>query len=100
MRSIHAAEAVAAAIDGAVLVDVRSRLQFERDGLPGSVNVPLNEIRARTVSPALRQDARLLLLCDHGHLSELAGLYLEQAGFKDVANVLGGLLAIRRLGAG
>lgn len=100
MRSIRADEALAASAAGAVLVDVRTSAQFERNGLLGSVNIPLAEIRTQRVPQSLRPEARLVLLCDHGQLSELAGLYLEQAGFTDVANVLGGLLAIRRLAAG
>lgn len=100
MRSIRADEALTAATDGAVLVDVRTSVQFERNGLPGSVNVPLAEIRAQRVPEVLQPAVCVVLLCDHGQMSELAGLYLEQAGFTDVANVLGGLLAIRRLDAG
>lgn len=97
MRSVSPADAVLALRAGARFVDVRSPRQHARDGLPGSRSLPLEAIQAGEVPDDLDRDAPVYLVCDRGAISELAGLYLEQAGFTVVANVRGGLLAIRPL---
>jgi len=48
-------------------------------------------------SPNVNQDEALYVLCNHGYLSELASLYLEVAGFKEVYNITGGLAAFLKL---
>lgn len=43
--------------------------------------------------PALAPDTPLYLICERGQVSELAGLYLEAAGFTRVFHLAGGLRA-------
>ena len=95
MRRVPPDEAARALRDGAAFVDVRTPGQHRRDGLPDSLCLPLAAIQAGAEPAAVAKDQPVYLVCDRGHLSELAGLYLEQAGFSDVVNVLGGLLALR-----
>jgi len=47
--------------------------------------------------PDVKHSEDLYVLCNHGYLSELAGLYLEVAGFEKVFNVSGGLEALVKL---
>jgi len=97
MRSVDPAEAAAAYRQGAAFVDVRTGPQHARDGLIGSQSLPLDAIQAGRTPSGVDPDQPVYLLCDRGQISELAGLYLEQAGFRDVANVRGGLASLRKL---
>lgn len=95
MRSVAATEALAALEHGAQLVDVRSPSMFARDAFAGSVNVPLEDVRTGRLPNTLLPGTLVIVVCEHGQISELAGLYLEGQGFEDVVNVLGGLRALR-----
>jgi rhodanese-related sulfurtransferase len=97
MRVAPAADAARAYHLGAPFLDIRTAVQHGRDGLPGSRNLPLESIQSGEVPEDLKEDEPIYLVCERGHLSELAGLYLEQAGYRRVFNVLGGLRALRPL---
>lgn len=92
--------AAAAAIDGiragAVVIDVRSPLQFERGAWPGSLSLPLDEITAGAV-PDVPRDSVIYAVCEVGGFSQLAALYLREAGFAAAFSVRGGLVALRAL---
>jgi rhodanese-related sulfurtransferase len=60
--------------DGAVLVDIRSQDERERQGIvPGAVHYPLSVVlwpldpAQETGNPKLPLDARVMLLCCHGY---------------------------------
>ncbi len=97
MRSAPPSDAARAFLDGVPFFDVRSSVQHARDGLPGSRSLPLEAIQAGELPADVDLDAPVYLVCERGLLSELAGLYLEQAGFRHTFNVLGGLGALRPL---
>ena len=98
-----AASAVAA---GAVLVDIRSELQRERDGVvPGSVFFPRNvlEWRCDPASPARDErvcdtSLRLVVMCDEGYQSSLAVANLKRLGFEHATDLAGGFQAWRDAG--
>jgi rhodanese-related sulfurtransferase len=99
--------AAAAAVEGgALLVDIRSDLDRERDGIvPGSLHVPRTVLEWRLDpdgpwrSPyACGLEERLLLLCDHGYSSILAAATLADLGFTRVGDVVGGFAAWRAAG--
>jgi len=73
------------------LVDVRSRSEFRSGAIEGFVNIPLDEIMTRTEE--LDQDNPLVIMCMAGSRSMMAARQLEHAGFNDIWNVLGGLMA-------
>jgi|SRR5215217_632604 len=99
-------EAASAMSAGAVLVDIRSELQRERDGIvPGSVFVPRNvlEWRCDPASPARDERVcdparRLIVMCDEGYQSSLAAANLRQLGFDRAADLAGGFQAWRAAG--
>ena len=97
MRGASAADAARAFREGAVFLDVRTPALHARDGLPGSGSLPLEAVQAGDLPPDVDRDAPVYLVCERGLISELAGLYLEQAGFLHTFNVLGGLRALRPL---
>lgn len=97
MRGASPSDAARAFRDGAPFLDVRSQAQHARDGLQGSRSLPLEAIQAGELPADVQMDVPIYLVCERGLLSELAGLYLEQAGFLHTFNVLGGLRALRPL---
>jgi rhodanese-related sulfurtransferase len=103
---LEPAAALAAMQDGAVLVDIRSDSERERDGIvPGSLHLPRTVLEWRLDpggawrSPhAPSVDERVVLLCDHGCSSVLAAATLVDLGFVRTGDVVGGFAAWRAAG--
>jgi len=99
-------EAASAMSAGAVLVDIRSELQRERDGLvPGSVFFPRNVLEWRCDPASPHRDERvsdasrqLIVMCDEGYQSSLAAANLRRLGFDDATDLAGGFRAWRAAG--
>lgn len=81
--------------EGAQVFDTRPLEQYRRDALPGVRHLSLAAVQAGEL-PELPLDEPLYLLCERGLMSDLVALYLEAAGFSEVYNVEGGMLAWRR----
>ena len=82
-------EQLAALQDKVILLDVRDPWEVEICRLPGSVNIPMNEIPQRTGE--LDPEAKTVVICHFGMRSREAGNFLEASGFRDIANLEGGL---------
>ena len=99
-------DAVPAIAAGAVLVDVRSELQRERDGIvPGSIHVPRNVLEWRCDPSCDARDERvcdpsrqLIVMCDEGYQSSLAAANLKRLGFGRATDLAGGFQAWRAAG--
>jgi rhodanese-related sulfurtransferase len=91
-------EAQTAMDSGAVLIDIRSESNREREGIvPGSIHIPRTVLEWRTDidSPSRNPhlgdlDQQLILLCDHGCSSVLAAGTLTELGFAQAGDVIGG----------
>jgi rhodanese-related sulfurtransferase len=106
LRRLTPDQAVAAARQGALLVDIRSERQRERDGIvPGSRFVPRNVLEWR-LDPACpfrdpelaRSQEQVILLCDEGCQSSLAAATLQRLGLRRATDVIGGFQAWRAAG--
>lgn len=100
-------EARAAVAEGAVLVDIRSADQRERDGtIPGAVHHARNVLEWRldpdsdTTDPELSGDLnrRVILVCDAGYASSLAAVTAQELGFANATDLIGGFQAWREAG--
>lgn len=78
-----------------VIVDVRLPEQYNPNDLEGALHIPLHDIQHGNHN--LPKDRPLLLICERGVMSELAGLYLEAAGYQQVYNLEGGLQKLRKV---
>ena len=74
-----------------VLVDVREPAEFSAGHLEGALLLPVGEIGARAVE--LPRDRPIVVYCKAGVRGARALQALKAAGFKDVANLEGGLMA-------
>lgn len=85
-RSIQWHEVTEALDAGAVIIDVRTRDEFDGGTIPGAINVPLDELRARVGEIP---DAPLIVHCQVGQRGHTASRLLSQSG-RDVRNLDGG----------
>jgi rhodanese-related sulfurtransferase len=98
---LEPAEARTAMDEGAVLVDVRSEVHRERDGIvPGSVFFPRNvlEWRCDPASPWRDErvsdpSRRLIVMCNEGYQSSLAAANLKRLGLDQATDLVGGFQA-------
>ena len=92
--------------EGAVLIDVRSESQRERDGVvPGALYFPRNVLEWRCDPDGehrdprvARPDARVIVMCDSGYQSSLAAATLQDIGLERATDLDGGFQAWRAAG--
>ena len=80
-----------AAADGVRIVDVRSVGEFEGGHVPGSQNVPLDQLQS--VASQWDKTAPVLVYCQTGSRSAEAVSMLEQAGFTKILHFDKGIVA-------
>jgi sulfur dioxygenase len=80
------------------IVDVRERDEFEGPlgRIPGAKSIPLGELNAR--AGELAHDRPVVTVCRSGARSAQASVMLQKLGFRDVANLAGGMLRWRAEG--
>lgn len=71
-----------------ILLDVRTQEESQLGTIPGSVNVPLDEIRDRINE--IPKNRTIYIFCQVGLRGYLAARILTQKGYKDVRNLSGG----------
>jgi NADPH-dependent 2,4-dienoyl-CoA reductase/sulfur reductase-like enzyme/rhodanese-related sulfurtransferase len=86
-----------AAVDGGFLLDVRSPAELAVENVPGAVNIPLPELRARL--DELPRDREILVFCRSGQRAYYATRVLLQNGLK-ARNIAGGMLSHSHLAEG
>ncbi len=94
MRQVAVATLLELAVEEVFLFHLRSAGGGAADALPGSRPLSLEALQAGEL-PDIPKDVPVYLVCERGAVSELAGLYLEAAGFSEVYSVTGGLKAYR-----
>jgi rhodanese-related sulfurtransferase len=73
--------------NGAQLVDVRERCEYELGHIPDAKNIPLGELLGRVDE----LQGPVILVCASGNRSGQAAHYLSEHGIiKNVANLMGG----------
>lgn len=91
LRAIEFDEAARKVACGdALWLDIRYAAEFAQDGLPGALNIPLNEIRS--AFDLLSKDKEYIVYCHSGRRSSAAAFLLAQYGLKAVW-LNGGLVA-------
>lgn len=71
-----------------ILIDVRTIEEYEEQHVPGSINIPVNDLETELVS--LDKKGKYIIICRVGARSERAAQILADKGFKDVTNISGG----------
>ncbi|MCA0448106.1 MAG: FAD-dependent oxidoreductase [Bacteroidetes bacterium] len=74
--------------DSVFLVDVRLPSEHKSGHIPGSVNIPVDDLRNRLAE--LPKDKKIIIYCQIGLRGYLAHRILRQSGFDNVVNLSGG----------
>ena len=72
---------------GAKVIDVRSAAEYASGHLPGTTNIPLNELRDQIGRLAPDRGQPLLLHCQSGVRSGMGKRALRQLGYRNVHNL-------------
>ncbi len=82
--------------DTTQFIDVRRPDEVAQGGINGALNIPIEELAHRVGE--LDPQRRTVLLCRSGNRSTQAGEFLAAAGFVDVVNLEGGMIAFGKEG--
>ncbi len=80
LHRLSAEQASAMIEAGARWLDVRYAAEYQQDGLPGAVNIPINEIRNAFTMLDMKTD--YIVYCQTGRRSSAAAFLLSQRGFR------------------
>ncbi|MDB5264032.1 MAG: oxidase [Adhaeribacter sp.] len=75
-----------------VVIDVREPYEYAEQNI-GALNIPLGALPARIDDIEDYKDQEVIVHCRSGARSASAKAFLEQQGFTNVRNLLGGILA-------
>ncbi len=78
-----------------LLLDVRENWEYDICHIRGSELVPMQTIPNHL--ERLDPNREIIVICHHGVRSRMVGRFLEQAGFKNIRNLTGGVTAWAQL---
>ncbi|MCS6839709.1 MAG: rhodanese-like domain-containing protein [Roseiflexus sp.] len=78
------------------LLDVREREEYVEAHIPDSVLIPLGQLSRKLSS--IPKDATIIAICRSGNRSGIAADILRRAGYSNVLNLRGGIIAWVRAG--
>lgn len=90
VRIIHWDEIRNLDMQDAVLIDVRTEEEYALGSIEGSLNIPVDDLRARLAE--IPQNKKVIVFCGTGHRSYFAYRILAQSGFDDLWNLSGGYI--------
>ena len=76
--------------NGAYIIDVRERIEFEKGHIKGAINIPLSQLRERINE--IPKYETVYLHCRTGQRSYNAVLALQNLGYNNVINITGSFL--------
>jgi len=79
--------------DFAVIIDVRTDGEWKSERIPGAIHIPLDELKERMAELKSFEGKQLIMQCAVGGRSSEAVEILQQAGFNNVSNMNGGIVA-------
>ena len=78
------------------IIGVREELEYQTFNLGGD-NIPLGKLLTEAEDLEYDKEMEIIVICQRGLRSETARRTLSILGYKNVRNLAGGLLAIRKL---
>lgn len=81
-----------------VVVDVREDEELEHGTIPRARHAYVGYLDAHLADLGLKRDDAIVVTCSSGARSALAASLLLRRGFRQVSNLLGGLMAWKRIG--
>lgn len=71
------------------MLDVREPFEYKYAHIVGSTSIPLNQLPNKLAELDAEKD--IVVICHHGMRSMQAANFLVQSGFKQIANLQGGI---------
>lgn len=81
-----------------VILDVRSRGEFEGGHVPGAIHVPFLDVRGHAASLPASTGEPIVVYCGHGPRAWIAGAALRRRGFRRVIYLAGHISGWRKAG--
>ncbi len=81
-----------------IMVDVRSIAEFNKGHVVNAINIPLNGFAKQIQQLEKYKDKPIIVACRSGSRSAMACKMLMKAGFQDVHNLRGGMMAWQSAG--
>ena len=67
-----------------VVVDVRTRREFQRGHVPGAINHPLHSLLLHPADLPAALDEPVVVYCGHGPRARMAAAMMRRAGFRRI----------------
>lgn len=77
--------------DQPLVIDIRIPDHFAESHIPGSINIPQEDLPSRVGELPEDRDAPMITVCNIGKFSKHATLYLKSKGYRNVRSAKGGL---------
>ena len=77
----------------AIVVDTRSMAEFKKGHIVDAINIPLNGFNKQLKPLEKHKDKPIIVACRSGSRSAVACKLLKKAGFENVHNLRGGMMA-------
>ena len=74
-----------------VVLDLRDQKSYTDGHIQGAIHLPYSELGSRLTELQSYMDKTIILACQHGQHSGVAGAKLRQGGFTDVRRLEGGV---------
>jgi rhodanese-related sulfurtransferase len=81
-----------------LIVDVRSKGEYDRDHIPGAVHIPFYSIASGIKASEYSGNAPIVLYCEHGPRAGLAGMALILRGYDRIFSLEGHMKGWREKG--
>ncbi|MFA7314397.1 MAG: rhodanese-like domain-containing protein [Candidatus Magasanikbacteria bacterium] len=75
-----------------IILDVRSKSEYEEGHIPGSLLVPLDILEKEFLNKLTDKSETIVCVCHSGTRSALATNFLESQGYTNVYNLVGGFM--------
>jgi rhodanese-related sulfurtransferase len=76
-----------------VIIDVREDWEYQESNIAGAKNIPLGTLPTQLDDLEDLKDKEVIVQCRSGARSASAKAFLQQQGFSNVRNLLGGIMA-------
>ena len=75
--------------EGYILLDVRTKEEYESGYIPGAINIPLSDINENVVSSLPDKSQMILVYCRSGNRSRQASDKLSKLGYTNIIEIGG-----------
>lgn len=78
-------------LQGAILIDVRSKQEYQEGHLSGAINIPEYEIMRRVEKEIPKKNQLIIIYCQYGGRSRNVYRIMKRFGYTNLYNLYGGL---------